>query len=930
MRMQAARTEIESGSLALVLRALGIEFGGPTWSSCCRALMLVLACALFNVIMFLVHILGQSSSAWSSLLSVFTMDFIWVAGFVSYFSYRSGLRVALREMAVILFKYRRPVEEDCGWENEVGSDDGDGGGGGAGPDPERGAGNGWAGGNPAAAVAVAAGGGAWHREEAGAPLDPQGQGEGASHELEERPGDEVDCADACLCCGQRRAGGAGGQHCLVRIRDCLCGCGCGDDDGLAGAGSAGWGVSPRHRSRRSRGGGGGSSWGRRFHRQSVAPLHAIDGASPSSPAAAAATAAAAAAAGSGSGSGSDGEGRAGRAPRCAADDGAAAADGLLDSLSRQALKGYPESMASLRRALADLHPRDTPSSALRVQRLRFAQGVAALAAALALFTAFEGLTLAFDFASFRAAELSTGIPAELLIAASILSYVFSVAAPLGSTVGAAALLGVLSSEPLRIRATLLAMSRVAPVDHHSLHHHHSGHGLDQAGVYGRLGAGPLLAAAATAVGRGTLPGLAAAGSGPGAGLVPQLVPLRRMPSGASMQGFLDDTASAQPRNPSRLGSTPPRPLDGYAAAELRRAAPVPVPRRNGGGAVAVGVRGGAAMEVARRRGSAVPRASRGRAADGGTSSDAWHQRAASGAPAAGRGGPASGQAGMLGRGLSAPTLAPDRLLGLQRASSPPPGLEWRDRTEGGPSGASLASSGLAGRPRMVRQTTEWTGEGEDHRLIDGDAEAAVAAAMASQYGGGSATGSAPHAPLQPLAGAAGAAAGPEATASLRPWLQLFDAQLARVRAQRRTASRISRQMGGPSALISVLMLAAGLLFLVLSQSMTGGSSVATIGFASLFFAVSQLPLLLFAMYTAALRKPLLVVASAPAGVLAQCAALRGPALSVLLSARLETDAVSLLGAVIDPASAIRLASLQVSLVVLAIQQMGGIRLSLDV
>ena len=44
----------------------------------------------------------------------------------------------------------------------------------------------------------------------------------------------------------------------------------------------------------------------------------------------------------------------------------------------------------------------------------------------------------------------------------------------------------------------------------------------------------------------------------------------------------------------------------------------------------------------------------------------------------------------------------------------------------------------------------------------------------------------------------------------------------------------------------------------------------------------------------------------------------------------ETDAVSLLGAVIDPASAIRLASLQVSLVVLAIQQMGGIRLSLDV
>ncbi|KAA0165824.1 hypothetical protein FNF27_06461 [Cafeteria roenbergensis] len=137
-------------------------------------------------------------------------------------------------------------------------------------------------------------------------------------------------------------------------------------------------------------------------------------------------------------------------------------------------------------------------------------------------------------------------------------------------------------------------------------------------------------------------------------------------------------------------------------------------------------------------------------------------------------------------------------------------------------------------------------------------------------------------------------------------------------------------MGGPSALISVLMLAAGLLFLVLSQSMTGGSSVATIGFASLFFAVSQLPLLLFAMYTAALRKPLLVVASAPAGVLAQCAALRGPALSVLLSARLETDAVSLLGAVIDPASAIRLASLQVSLVVLAIQQMGGIRLSLDV
>ncbi|KAA0152691.1 hypothetical protein FNF29_03580 [Cafeteria roenbergensis] len=619
MRMQAARTEIESGSLALVLRALGIEFGGPTWSSCCRALMLVLACALFNVIMFLVHVLGQSSSAWSSLLSVFTMDFIWVAGFVSYFSYRSGLRVALREMAVILFKYRRPVEEDCGWENE-------------------------------------------------------GQGEGASHELEERPGDEVDCADA-------------------------------------------------------------------FHRQSVAPLHAIDGASPSSPAAAAATAAA----GSGSGSGSDGEGRAGRAPRCAADDGAAAADGLLDSLSRQALKGYPESMASLRRALADLHPRDTPSSALRVQRLRFAQGVAALAAALALFTAFEGLTLAFDFASFRAAELSTGIPAELLIAASILSYVFSVAAPLGSTVGAAALLGVLSSEPLRIRATLLAMSRVAPVDHHSLHHHHSGHGLDQAGVYGRLGAGPLLAAAATAVGRGNLPGLAAAGSGPGAGLVPQLVPLRRMPSGASMQGFLDDTASAQPRNPSRLGSTPPRPLDGYAAAELRRAAPVPVPRRNGGGAVA-----------------------------------------------------------------------------------------------------------------------------------------------------------------------------------------LFDAQLARVRAQRRTASRISRQMGGPSALISVLMLAAGLLFLVLSQSMTGGSSVATIGFASLFFAVSQLPLLLFAMYTAALRKPLLVVASAPAGVLAQCAALRGPALSVLLSARLETDAVSLLGAVIDPASAIRLASLQVSLVVLAIQQMGGIRLSLDV
>jgi len=161
----------------------------------------------------------------------------------------------------------------------------------------------------------------------------------------------------------------------------------------------------------------------------------------------------------------------------------------------------------------------------------------------------------------------------------------------------------------------------------------------------------------------------------------------------------------------------------------------------------------------------------------------------------------------------------------------------------------------------------------------------------------------------------------EAAPSLRPWIRLFDAQLARVRAQRRTAERVSEEMGTASAAVTALMLISGLLFIVLSQSgaETISGSVA-LAYGAAFFILSQIPLIKFAVLTAALRRPLLTVTSAPAGVLAQCAAVRAPELSVLLTARDHADAVQMLGSPIDPGSAIRIASLQVSFVLLALQQ----------
>jgi hypothetical protein len=163
-------------------------------------------------------------------------------------------------------------------------------------------------------------------------------------------------------------------------------------------------------------------------------------------------------------------------------------------------------------------------------------------------------------------------------------------------------------------------------------------------------------------------------------------------------------------------------------------------------------------------------------------------------------------------------------------------------------------------------------------------------------------------------------------ATLRPWLRVFDAQLARIRAQRRTARRITHAFSLAAGVTTVLMLLSGLGFVTLSTSAeinSSGGPVIPLMYAGVFFVLSQLPLLKSAYYTHSLRQPMLVVTASPAGVLAQCSAIRAAEVSVMLAARAEADAVSICGAVIDPSSAIRLASLEISLVVLALQQLNS-------
>jgi hypothetical protein len=159
--------------------------------------------------------------------------------------------------------------------------------------------------------------------------------------------------------------------------------------------------------------------------------------------------------------------------------------------------------------------------------------------------------------------------------------------------------------------------------------------------------------------------------------------------------------------------------------------------------------------------------------------------------------------------------------------------------------------------------------------------------------------------------------------ALRPWLRLFDAQLARIRRLRRAAAIFTQAFGAPSAIVTVLFAISGLCFLAATNFSTLLPPEFAYALAVTYFCFAQLPLIAFAAYTQALRQPLREVATIPAGVLAQCASARSASVSIMLSVRAETDAVCMAGTVIDPGSAIRIAVAELSILVLALQQVVG-------
>jgi len=525
------------------------------------------------------------------------------------------------------------------------------------------------------------------------------------------------------------------------------------------------------------------------------------------------------------------------------------ADALLDSLSLRALAGYPRELADLRRALSQLQARDRPVGPLRTMRLRFAQALAVMAAVLALFLGMEVVTVASTPATFDEAAAILGTPAPLMRGLVLFFFATTVMGPVAALAGAVAFLAILSAEPYRIRATLLAMARVSAVE------------------------------------RG--PG-GGAGGGPG---------LRRLPSGASVQAFLDEEPM------------PAVPSGGEGSGTMR--------------ARVLGEGGPAGRAAGQSRGDddgvSLATSGRDQAGDrrrarfetgGGPGGEARRASVAGGGP--GRGGAASPTGRVPGsapvaRVASAPSM-PLRLPTEAYAAVGGSVARGADSAEDDDL-ASLLRAANAGR--LAPQDVAAASGG---RSPAAGRPGGRGGAHNDGRGGGGGTWQDIHAAAVPEDEA-------EAAPSLRPWIRLFDAQLARVRAQRRTAERVSEEMGTASAAVTALMLISGLLFIVLSQSgaETISGSVA-LAYGAAFFILSQIPLIKFAVLTAALRRPLLTVTSAPAGVLAQCAAVRAPELSVLLTARDHADAVQMLGSPIDPGSAIRIASLQVSFVLLALQQ----------
>lgn len=703
---------------------------------------------------------------------------------------------------------------------------------------------------------------------------------------------------------------------------------------------------------------------------------------------------------------------------------AEAADALLDNLTLQALRPFPEELEQLRAALEALPPSSRPSGALRVHRARLMQ--AALVLALFMLTLLGVSTASLVSASQAGtAQLAPIVRAVTLPGFAVLytaSFVFAVFAPMAAIVSVGAIMAILAAEPHRIRATLRALSTIRPVHHRSTY---------DANLQSLL----RFHAQQRAVADGT---------GPEAGQQSQqqaamMQMLRRAPSGISTQAFLDDALTPfDGRLVSRPVGAGSEPSDeasvhammlaagagAVAAAAVASLGTVRGPHPQRRASLGRGDDGGLAMheprgEVARAPSAPASPAAR-RPPEART--DSTLREAGSGRSGAGGGGPraesggpaetavalamqqagpgsesaASSSIGERRRGVPVPGGAEDvrgavaQGTGVAAARLGVGSIERRRQRSAGDAEDRLGVAGLRAHARAGLASAAGAADGpaaaggaaaagavefgarlgqerrdpeqsRRHRLVKGasgaaSANAGLTYAAAARSGGTNAGGgmlvvarggAEMHRPGDLEFGVsrdhpAGALpnSGPGATAqprtmqaalrrrgaTLRPWLRVFDAQLARVRAQRRTARRVTQAFGLASGITTVLMIISGLGFVTLSTSASSASSggpAIPLVYAGLFFALSQMPLLKSAYYTHSLRQPMLVITASPAGVLAQCAAIRAAEVSVMLAARAEADAVSICGAVIDPASAIRLASLEISLVVLALQQINS-------